>query len=214
MNLGKKQNLIIVIAITIIVLAFSVSNYISKQKVYVLSDWQKNDTTEAVDKGQNDVKTYENNVEKIVVHVEGEVVSPGVYELNKDTRVFDAIEAAGGLLETADRKKVNLAKKIVDEEYIYIYSVKDILSEDDKEFNNITNVHMATTNNKNQTLLNINKANATELQMLPGIGQVLADRIIEYRMEKGNFNTVEDLKNVSGIGDKKFEDIKEKITVR
>lgn len=214
MNLGKKQNLIIVIAITIIVLAFSVSNYISKQKVYVLSDWQKNDTTEIVDKGHNDVKTYENNVEKILVHVEGEVVSPGVYELNKDTRVFDAIEAAGGLLETADRKKVNLAKKIVDEEYIYIYSEKDILSENDKEFNNITNIHMATTNNKNQTLLNINKANATELQMLPGIGQVLADRIIEYRMEKGNFNTVEDLKNVSGIGDKKFEDIKEKITVR
>ncbi len=213
MNLGKKQNLIIVIAITVIVLGFSISNYIKQQKVYVLSHEEKKDILHesSTESGKDSSSNRDEiNSEKIVVHIEGEVVSPGVYELDKDTRVFDVIEAAGGLLETANRKKINLAKKIVDEEYIYIPSESD----ENVEIQNITNVPITTNINKNESLVNINNASMTELNSLPGIGEVLANRIIEYRSEKGDFKSVEELKNVSGIGDKKFSEIKDKVTVK
>ncbi|MBU5677729.1 helix-hairpin-helix domain-containing protein [Alkaliphilus sp. MSJ-5] len=213
MNLGKKQNLIIVIAITVIVLGFSISNYIKQQKVYVLSHEEKKDILHesSTESGKDSSSNRDEiNSEKIVVHIEGEVVSPGVYELDKDTRVFDVIEAAGGLLETANRKKINLAKKIVDEEYIYIPSESD----ENVEIQNITNAPITTNINKNESLVNINNASMTELNSLPGIGEVLANRIIEYRSEKGDFKSVEELKNVSGIGDKKFSEIKDKVTVK
>lgn len=213
MNLGKKQNLIIVIAIIVIVLGFSISNYIKQQKVYVLSHEEKKDILHesSTESGKDSSSNRDEiNSEKIVVHIEGEVVSPGVYELDKDTRVFDVIEAAGGLLETANRKKINLAKKIVDEEYIYIPSESD----ENVEIQNITNAPITTNINKNESLVNINNASMTELNSLPGIGEVLANRIIEYRSEKGDFKSVEELKNVSGIGDKKFSEIKDKVTVK
>ncbi|QUH20515.1 helix-hairpin-helix domain-containing protein [Alkaliphilus sp. B6464] len=213
MNLGKKQNLIIVIAIIVIVLGFSISNYIKQQKVYVLSREEKKDILHesSTESGKDSSSNRDEiNSEKIVVHIEGEVVSPGVYELDKDTRVFDVIEAAGGLLETANRKKINLAKKIVDEEYIYIPSEGD----ENVEIPNITNAPITTNINKNESLININNASMAELNSLPGIGEVLANRIVEYRSEKGDFKSVEELKNVSGIGDKKFSEIKDKVTVK
>jgi len=214
MDLRKKQNLIIVIAIIIIVSGFSISNYINKQKVYVLSPDQKKDTIELDnDISKNDSNIYEVTTEKIVVHIEGDIVSPGVYEIEKGARVFDVIEAAGGLLKTADRRKINLAKKIVDEEYIYIPNEnKD--NDEGIGFQNVSNLSTMTSNNESVSLININKANITELKVLSGVGDVLANRIIEYRSEKGDFKSVEDLKNVSGIGDKKFSEIKDKVTVK
>lgn len=207
MEIRKKQNLIVIVVIIFIVAGFSLSNYIKQQKVYVLSYEEKEHIT---NEGSENVTRNEVNMEKIVVHIEGEVVNPGVYELEKDARVFDAIDAAGGLLEKANRKRINLAKRIVDEEYIYIPNEND----EDAEFQNTNNLSTITNVNQNTSLININKANITELKTLPGIGDVLANRIIEYRSEKGEFKSIEDLKNVSGIGDKKFSDIKDKVTVR
>jgi len=211
MDLRKKQNLIILIAIIVIVSGFSISNYINKQKIYVLShEKNKGDIEENNDIIINDINVYEISTEKIVVHIEGEVVSPGVYELEDDTRVFDVIEAAGGLLKTADRRKINLAKKIVDEEYIYIPNEND----ENAAFQNMNSISTITNSNENRSLININKASAGELKALSGVGDVLANRIIEYRSEKGVFKSVEDLKNVSGIGDKKFSEIKDKVTIK
>jgi len=211
MDLRKKQNLIILIAIIVIVSGFSISNNINKQKVYVLShEKNKADIEENNDITINDINVYEISTEKIVVHIEGEVVSPGVYELEEDTRIFDVIEAAGGLLKTADRRKINLAKKIVDEEYIYIPNEND----ENTAFQNINSVSTITNSNENRAPININKASAGELKALSGVGDVLANRIIEYRSEKGAFKSVEDLKNVSGIGDKKFSEIKDKVTIK
>lgn len=213
MDLGKKQNLIIVIAIIVIVSVFSISNYIKQQKVYILSHEAEKDILHENSKEiANDSTNNRDDInnEKIVVHIEGEVTSPGVYELDKDMRVFDVIEAAGGLLETANRKKINLAKKIVDEEYIYIPNESD----ENIEIQNTPNPLITTNINQNGSLVNINNASMTELNSLPGIGEVLANRIIEYRSEKGDFKSVEELKNVSGIGDKKFSEIKDKITVK
>lgn len=217
MEARKKQNLIIIVAIIIIVLGFTVSNYIKEQKVYVLSGGQETTFEEAIgDKesiidysSENRIKD-DVNTEKIVVHIEGEILSPGVYELNGDSRVFDAIDVAGGLLDEADRTKINLAKKIMDEEYIYIPNKND----EDVEVQYRNNLSMTSGTIENTNLININKANIIELKELSGIGDVLADRIIEYRNEKGQFKSIEELKNVNGIGDKKFNDIKDQVTIR
>ncbi len=206
MELKNKQNIILIIIIIVIVATFSISNYIKQQKVYVLSGEEKGNMIE--DSDVNNI-VGQPNMDKIVVHIEGEVANPGVYELNKDSRVFDAVEAAGGLLKDADKKWVNLAKKIVDEEYIYIPNK----NEENIELRYRDNLSAPANAIENTNLININKANIMELKALPGIGDVLAGRIIEYRNEEGGFKSIEELKNVSGIGDKRFSDIKNKITV-
>lgn len=217
MSFANRKNLIIFIAVMVIVTVFSISNYIDKQKVYVLSADEQNsieddmlqDANNAVHENTND------NIEKIIVHIEGEVVSPGVYELNKDSRVFDTIEAAGGLLENADRKKINLAKKITDEEYIYIPNVEEEIElENINNSSHVISSNVNTNNNTNENLININTANNMELQKLPGIGEVISNRIIEYRDQNGKFISIESLKNVNGIGDKKFNDIKDKVVAQ
>ncbi len=190
----------------VIVATFSISNYIKQQKVYVLSGGEKKNMVG--DNNENNI-FEQPDTNKIVVHIEGEIANPGVYELDKDSRVFDAVEAAGGLLRDADKKGVNLAKKIVDEEYIYIPNK----NEENIEPRYRDNLLTPTNAIENMNLININKANIIELKSLPGIGDVLAGRIIEYRNEKGSFKSIEELKNVSGIGDKRFNDIKNKITV-
>ena len=206
MEIKNKQNILLIIILVIIVLAFSISNYIKQQRVYMLSG--KAEENIIGDDNENNI-TEQFNTDKIVVHIEGEVANPGVYELNKDTRVFDAIEAAGGLLKDADRKRINLAKKIADEEYIYIPNK----NEENIESQYRNNLLIPTGTIQNTNLININRANIMELKELPGIGDVLAGRIIEYRDEKGKFKSIEELKSVSGIGDKKFDDIKDRVTI-
>ncbi|MCK9268548.1 MAG: helix-hairpin-helix domain-containing protein [Alkaliphilus sp.] len=206
MGIKNKQSIILIITIIVIVLVFSISNYIKQQKVYVLSDGTKENIIG--DYNENNM-VEQSDAGKIVVHIEGGVEKPGVYELKKDSRVYDAINAAGGLLKDADRKRINLAKKITDEEYIYIAN-KD---EEDIEIRYRDNLLIPTGTIENTNLININRANIIELKELPGIGDVLAGRIIEYRNEKGGFKSIEEIKNVSGIGDKRFSDIKDKVTV-
>ncbi len=217
MSFANRKNLIIFIAVMVIVTVFSISNYIDKQKVYVLSADEQNSIEDDMLQDANDA-VYENtndNIEKIIVHIEGEVVSPGVYELNKNSRVFDTIEAAGGLLENADRKKINLAKKITDEEYIYIPNVEEEIElENINNSSHVISSNVNTNNNTNENLININTANNMELQKLPGIGEVISNRIIEYRDQNGKFISIESLKNVNGIGDKKFNDIKDKVVAQ
>ncbi len=206
MGIRNKQNIILAIMVIIIVLIFSISNYIKQQKVYVLSD----DTEENIIWDHNENNMIEQSeAGKIVVHIEGEVEKPGVYELKKDSRVYDAIDAAGGLLKDADRRRINLAKKITDEEYIYIANK----NEEDLGITYRENLLTPTDVIENTNLININRANIMELKELPGIGDVLAGRIIEYRNEKGGFKSIEEIKNVNGIGDKRFSDIKDKVTI-
>ncbi|HZK37868.1 MAG TPA: helix-hairpin-helix domain-containing protein [Clostridia bacterium] len=207
MGVKNKQSIILVITIIVIVLVFSISNYIKQQKVYVLSDGTKENIIGDYYNENNMVEQSDGG--KIVVHIEGEVEKPGVYELKKDSRVYDAIDAAGGLLKDADRRRINLAKKIIDEEYIYIANK----NEEDIEIRYRDNLLIPTGTIENTNLININRANIMELKELPGIGDVLAGRIIEYRNEKGGFKSIEEIKNVSGIGDKKFSDIKDKVTI-
>jgi len=123
--------------------------------------------------------------ESIEVKIEGAVKEPGWYDLPQGSLVIEGIREAGGALPQADLRGIDLGSSLEDEEEIWIPGEK----------------------------LNINRASQEQLVYLPGIGPVLAQRIIEYREEKGSFHTLSELKEVPGIGEIKFEKIKEKITL-
>ncbi|NLM96114.1 MAG: ComEA family DNA-binding protein [Halanaerobiaceae bacterium] len=146
-------------------------------------------------------------LKKILVHVAGKVMSPGVYELTEGSRVIDAIESAGGAAPEADLDIINLAAFISDGQQIYVPSSEESAG----ILHNIPVPGNALANNNGK--VNINTAGAEELQSLTGIGPGKAWKIIEYRNTYGPFLSPEDLLNVSGIGEKTFEKIKDRITV-
>jgi len=153
---------------------------------------------------ENLITEEKETVEKLKIHVIGEVVNSGMYEVEEGARIDDIIKIAGGTTENVDLNKVNLAYEVSDGEKIYIPSIFD----EEMEYN----VSNGNTNSSGK--ININKANAEELEKITGIGEALAKRIIDYREENGKFSSIEDLKNVSGIGDKKFESIREQVVVK
>lgn len=135
---------------------------------------------------------------KAIVDIKGEIRNPGVYELDIDARVNDVIQLAGGFTNTADQSMINLAQKVHDEMII-------IVPEKGEESNGTQNSH----NNK----IRINYASQEEVETLSGIGPSKAAAIIQYREENGLFQQVEDLLEVSGIGEKTLETIREEIQI-
>lgn len=162
----------------------------------------------------------ENQSEKIYIDVKGAVYLPGVYEVTSDMRLIDAIELAGGFSEKANQNPVNLSLKLTDQMVIFIPEVGAV---DEKKSELETSAvpieeavitvpkedSAAATSEK----VNINLADSNELQQLPGIGEKKAEQIISYRQENGSFQKIEDLKNVSGIGEKTFEALRVDVTV-
>lgn len=146
--------------------------------------------------------------ETIKVYVTGEVKNQGVIELEQGSRIVDAIEKAGGQTEEANLKNVNLAYELEDGQKIYIPNKSE------ENTNEITDDGVTEIDSKENDTININKANEKELQELNGIGESLASSIIKYREDNGKFKNIEDLKNVPGIGESKFSNIKEKIKVK
>lgn len=143
--------------------------------------------------------TVENESEELFcVFVCGQVTNPGIYYLTSGSRVYDAIEAAGGILENGQINSINQAELIVDCEKIYIPAYNEMSPQ---------------TSDINTGLININHAGISELTSLPGIGEARAKSIIEYRETKGCFLSIEDIKKVTGIKDSAFEKIKEYICV-
>lgn len=191
--------------------------------IFVIYKNNKNTKEEVVDifKEEDKEEIKEENKKttaKVIVDIKGMVVNPGIYEVDSTSRVNDVITLAGGLLEGADTSKINLAKIVEDEMTIIIYSTEEVL-EKFKEENcvcekcDITNdacINNVTDNNK---LININTADYIELQEINGVGETKAKKIVEYREEKGLFTSIEDIKNVPGIGESLFEKIKIYITI-
>jgi competence protein ComEA len=140
---------------------------------------------------------------KIKVYITGQVRNPGVVEVDEGSRLQDVVERAGGLLEGADLLRVNLAIKVKDEGMYVI----------PKEGEQMEEGYISPTTQTDNGKVNINTADESQLQTLPRIGPVLARSIIEYREENGPFQKIEDIKNVSGIGDKTFEGLKDLIKV-
>ena len=186
----------------------------------------------------NDIIKEENNEKEISkiesikynIDIKGAVKKPGVYQLDSNLTVNDAIKIAGGLTNEADTSIINLAKKITDEMVIIVYTKEEVKKsnivdtvikvvekecicpniENDGCLNNEITDNI--TNKEESSLVNINTASIEELQTLSGIGESKAKKIIEYREKNGNFKNIEDIKNVEGIGESLYETIKIHIT--
>ena len=154
--------------------------------------------------GENNGTDFSN---EMYVDISGGVEKPGVYTVKEGTRLFQVIEMAGGLSENADINSLNQAETVYDGQKI-IVNTTDTLSNPAAEETSITG-QSGITNGK----VNLNLADSATLQTIPGIGPSKADRIIEYRKNSGKFKKIEDVKNITGIGEKTFESIKEHITV-
>lgn len=162
---------------------------------------------------ENKVETsIEEEKTAIKVYVTGEVNSPGVIELEEGARIQDAIEGAGGIKAQANLKNINLAYEVGDGEKIYIPNLEEE-TEIVEEGGNSLESGASTTSNSNGKV-NINKATAAELTSVPGIGESTAQKIVTYREENGKFKAIEDIKNVSGIGESKYNSMKDSISVK
>ena len=237
----KKYKVTIPILIIIILFIISYLIYINKNNKVIAYDDKKDIIIETIK------ETVENiEVKKIKVDIKGSVVNPGVYELDENSRVIDAINSSGGLLENADTSNINLSKILKDQNVIIIDSIKEDIEPqkvieyvykecDCPKFNDacinsneIVNYQETNNNTKEETIDNesnnkedsninnqvsINTGTLQELQTISGVGESKAKAIIKYREENGLFNSLDDVMNVSGIGDALFEKIKDSITL-
>ena len=184
---------------------------------------------------KNDTKKDEEEEEEIYyqVDIKGEVINPGIYTVKEGSRVIDVIRLAGYLTEVADTSVLNLSKKVKDEMVIIVYSydeVENFTATKEKEEieqeaclsqNGIQNdacIKDSTDDTSSSSVVisgkvSLNTATLDELMTLPGIGEAKAQAIIEYREEVGAFQNIEELKEVNGIGDSIFDQIKENITI-
>ena len=229
----KKIKYIIAIVILVIVgLAFAIYYYFDNNKEEIKQEEIKIEKKEKVEIKQEEIKY-------VYVDIKGAVNNPNVYKLEENSRVIDVINLSGGLREDADTSTINLSKKIKDEMFIIIYTKEEINKYKEKntstskineelnkniviiDENNDAKLDVKTTTEKKtnskeelkDTKVNINTASKEELLTVTGIGESKANAIIKYRQDNGEFKTIEDIKNVTGIGDSLFEKIKEYITV-
>lgn len=187
--------------------------------VYYFYQASQSPNYEELEENVNVEEIQEEEQEKqkdILIHITGAVRQEGVVHLKEGARIIDAIEEAGGLLEDANLNNVNLAYPLSDGQKIYIPNTSD---DETEEAQNVllesgNNVLEGENKGLNEIKININTATQTQLEELPGIGTSTAYRIIQYRGENGKFSSIEDIKNVSGIGEAKFNQIKDLICVK
>ena len=205
----KKEQIVILIVVFIIIISLGLKIVMGKI-VKPSSLIVELDTIEEFELTTHEIiLDEEDDNEEIMVHISGQVYKPGIIILESGKRLVDAIELAGGLKKDADLDRINLAKKLSDEEKIYIPKMGEEINLE------IETVSMESTGGGSSGTgkVNINTCSKEELISLPGIGEVIAGRIIEYR-SNNPFRSIDDIKSVSGIGDKKFEGIQELIIVK
>ena len=144
----------------------------------------------------------------ITVYVSGEVNKPGLIQIDSNARVSDAITACGNFTPLADKNAINLAQKLSDGTHIQVPTIKNSANTTSS-----TNNSSNSPNDKSNDLVNINTATKEELDTLPGVGPATAEKILNYRQEHGNFQSIEGLKNVKGIGEAKFNKLQDKISI-
>lgn len=226
-NSNKKQIIIYIIIICFMILIIGIyflksyfinNNYENIESFNILEN-DLNITNNSSDT-YSDSKNTELNY--IIIHITGAINNPGIVKLDVESRIADAINNAGGFTTDANVSAINLAYKLQDGEKIYIPSLNESsdIYKDDYYISSSPGENVISDSNSNfQTsssaeLININSATQTELETISGIGPSTALKIIQYRNENGKFNTIEDIKNVSGIGQAKFESIKQYIKVK
>ena len=210
--INKKQKIVLIIIISIITLGVAYYAYIMKT----------NDEFNVEEQSLEIENTTEENNEakeeksKIIVHVSGAVKNEGIVELEEKARVADAIEAAGGVTEDAYMRNINLASLLEDGMKVYIPTKEEVMQKEENSDYIIGSNNIIENNNvesKKSGKVNINTATKEELDTLPGVGELTANKIISYREENGKFKSIEEIKEVSGIGDSKFEQIKDLIEI-
>ena len=163
----------------------------------------ENPSEEITENKKEPEPTLEKEPLKIMVDIKGSIEKPGVYEAHEGERVIDLITRAGGLTNQADETKINLAMVVKDEMVLYIPKIGEETP---------SGIPSTSLEKSEGGKVNINKAEASELETLPGIGPSKSAAIIEYRNTNGKFNSIEDIQSISGIGEKTFEKLKDKIT--
>lgn len=221
-----KKYLKYVISFFVVITLFFVSYAVSINDNVSVSAKQKTITEKQLDNKDKDTNT-------IFVDVKGAVNTPGVYELEKGKRVVDAVEKAGGLASNANTININLSKRLEDEMVIVIYTKNEIAYyKNNKNTNKIScasnecvcpdsnnKACITSSNGKSSTTktseskVSINSASKEVLMTLSGVGESKANAIISYRQENGSFDSIEDIKKVSGIGESLYNKIKDNITL-
>lgn len=210
-KLKKEQKIKIAITLFVIIIAIFYYIYSQNQKeIFFEESKQENEVQE---------KTEETENKKIIVHVSGAVKNEGIVELEEGARVANAIEKAGGVRDDAYTKDINYALKLEDGMKIYVPTIEETKQEKEEvninseSSNYIISSNTKTNENSNGQKVNINNADESKLDELPGVGPSTAQKIIQYRKENGEFKSIDELKNVSGIGEAKFQKIKDLICV-
>ena len=212
----KKIITIITIIITISITIYTINN--NKIESEIIENTESN----IIEESESQVEEIKNY---ITVEIKGEVINPGVYKIEENSRVIDLINISGGFTQNALTININQAKKLQDEMVIVIYNKNELKEEVKTEYvylececPKITNDGCVNKENEDKiednqnTKISINNATLEELTKLKGIGEKTAEKIIEYRKEN-KFKTIEDIKNVSGIGESLYEKIKDSITI-
>lgn len=213
-KLLENKTLVAVLGtILVMLIGFFAWSNVTKTTADAQSDLPALSTTFSASSSASDLKTERSSsqteTQKVFVDIKGAVKNEGVYELSSGSRVTDVVKLAGGFTEDADKKSVNLAEKVTDEAVIYVARVGE-------------NVAPATANSQangsaqqeeSSDKINLNTATLAELQTISGIGAKRAQDIIDYRDANGGFSSVDDLANVSGIGEKTLEKLKSEVTV-
>ena len=226
-NLSNKQKLVVVICLFVIIILvfFILYKFFYTEDEEMIIENETVSQENAIEENENSKIGILDDKKTVTVHVVGEVNTPGVVTLEEGSRIIDAINAAGGKTEDADLSKINLAYIIEDGIQIYVPSITEttkLSEESEKEIKYITDgpgedvivtEEAQKQGEEKQVKVNINTANIEKLQTLPGIGESIAQKIIDYRNENGKFKAIEELKNVSGIGESKYNNIKDKISV-
>lgn len=216
-KIKQYKKVLVIIGIVAIIIILLYINY-NKTK--------QNDTTiidsvasfNNINENISEKNSVTEKIENICVHISGEVLNQGIVTLDANSRIIDAIEAAGGLTGNADISHVNLAFVISDGIKIHIPNINDEEKIKLEYLNTGSGENIVEDTNTlastNMQKVNINTATKSELESLNGIGSSTSQKIIEYREMNGKFNSIDDIKNVSGIGNAKFESIKNYIIVK
>ncbi|CEK31086.1 competence protein ComEA [[Clostridium] sordellii] len=226
--MSKIRKFFPILVIVCIIFVFFIKNITSilKNDNYIVSQAEdKKEINKNFEPVQKDEDLNMDNSEKIntvnkkiTIFISGEVKSPGVVELYSENRLMDGVKKCGGVTDEADMNRINLAMKISDEGHYIIPKIgEEIENVKDKGKETVNQTQNLNDNkseqNKENNKININNASLIELDSLPGVGEVTAQKIIDYREENTKFKSIEEIKNVKGIGENKFNNLKDYISI-
>ncbi|AUN13282.1 competence protein ComEA [[Clostridium] sordellii] len=226
--MSKIRKFFPILVIVCIIFVFFIKNItpILKNDNYIVSQAEdKKEINKNLEPVQKDEDLNMDNSEKIntvnkkiTIFISGEVKSPGVVELYSEDRLMDGVKKCGGVTDEADMNRINLAMKISDEGHYIIPKIgEEIENVKDKGKETVNQTQNLNDNkseqNKENNKININNASLIELDSLPGVGEVTAQKIIDYREENTKFKSIEEIKNVKGIGENKFNNLKDYISI-